>query len=260
MIVLLSPAKTIDCSEAVHASSASQPVFMEDASFLVRKLAKFSPKRLEVLMKISPDLAQLNFDRYQAWNAPFHPGNSKPCISCFQGEVYRGLDAKSWNDPDLEHAQSHLRILSGLYGVLRPLDLMQPYRLEMGTRWEIGPKQKNLYSFWGNRVGESIEADAEGHIVNLASQEYSKVIQRAKLPTPIIDIDFKDLVKGELKTLGTYAKHARGRMARYAVKQKITHPEELKGFEDGGYAFDERLSNETNWVFTRDHNSNNRDV
>lgn len=260
MIVLLSPAKTIDCTAMDHASSASQPAFLEEAEYLVHKLAKFSSKKLQSLMKISPELAELNVERYRNWHAPFHPGNASPCIECFQGEVYRGLDAKTFKRPDLEFAQRHLRILSGLYGMLRPLDLMQPYRLEMGTKWPITPTKPNLYTYWGDRIAKAIAADAEGVVVNLASQEYSKAVQRDALNAPIIDIEFKDLVGDQFKVLGTYAKHARGAMARFAIKRQITDPEGLKDFNSGGYLYTENLSTETTWVFTRDHHSTPSDV
>jgi cytoplasmic iron level regulating protein YaaA (DUF328/UPF0246 family) len=260
MIVLLSPAKTIDCTAIEHATSASQPAFLKEADYLVKKLSKCSSKKLQALMNISPELAELNVERYRNWHTPFHPGNSSPCIECFQGEVYRGLDAKTLTKPDLEFAQRHLRILSGLYGVLRPLDLMQPYRLEMGTKLVITPTKRNLYTYWGNRIAEAIAADSEGPVVNLASQEYSKAVQRDALKTPVIDIEFKDLVGDQFKVLGTYAKHARGAMARFAIKHQITDPEGLKEFNAGGYLYTENLSTETTWVFTRDQKTTPSDV
>lgn len=256
MLVLLSPAKTIQCSENEHAPSASQPVFLEEAAYLANKLAKLSAKKLGDMMHISADLAQLNAERYAQWSLPFHPGNANPCIECFQGEVYRGLDAKTFKEPDLEFAQRHVRILSGLYGVLRPLDLMQPYRLEMGTKWAVTPTKPNLYAYWGDRIARSLADDAPKAVVNLASQEYSKAVQRDVLPCPVIDIQFKDLVRGELKIVGTYAKLARGMMARHLVKHRITDPEHLKQFTDGGYQFTPAQSTEQTWVFSRDPHSN----
>ena len=260
MIFLLSPAKTIDCTDSEHAASASQPAFLEDAAYLVGKLSKFSPKKLQTMMKISPELAALNAERYANWHTPFHPGNASPCIHCFQGEVYRGLDAKTLKQPELEFAQRHVRILSGLYGVLRPLDLMQPYRLEMGSKWAVTPSKPNLYAYWGSRIAEFLRSEGAGPVVNLASQEYSKSVQPEALSHPIIDIEFKDLVGDELKVLGTYAKHARGAMARFAIKQRITNPEDLKSFSKDGYLYTENLSTETTWVFTRDQQPLKSDV
>lgn len=255
MIVLLSPAKTIQCTDHALKPSASQPVFLDDAAYLVSKLAKLSVKKLGAMMHISADLAQLNADRFQTWSVPFHPGNATPCIHCFQGEVYRGLDAKTFNTPDLEFAQKHLRILSGLYGVLRPLDLMQPYRLEMGTKWSITPTKPSLYAYWGDRIAKELAPETDGVVVNLSSQEYSKAVQREALSARVIDIEFKDLVRGELKVVGTYAKLARGMMARHLVKHRITDPEGLKSFTEAGYRFTPSLSTETTWVFSRDPHS-----
>lgn len=252
MLVLLSPAKTIQCSANEHAPSASQPVFLEDAAYLVNKLAKLSAKKLGAMMHVSAELAELNAERYAAWSLPFHPGNAQPCIACFQGEVYRGLDAATMQEPDLAFAQQHLRILSGLYGILRPMDLMQPYRLEMGTKWTITPSKPNLYAYWGDRIAQSLEEEGAPAVVNLASQEYSKAVQRKVFTCPVIDIEFKDLVRGELKVVGTYAKLARGQMARFIVKERITDPEQLKQFTGGGYAFTPAQSSNHTWVFTRD--------
>lgn len=206
-------------------------------------------------MGISAELAELNADRYQAWNAPFHPGNASPCIACFQGEVYRGLDAKTLQANDLEFAQRHLRILSGLYALLKPLDLIQPYRLEMGTKWAITAKTANLYAFWGDRIAKALNEDGDEPVINLASKEYSKAVHNASLERTMIDIEFKELVNGEMKIIGTYAKHARGLMARFAIKERITHPEGLKSFEKSGYRFMQSLSTESTWVFAREPQS-----
>lgn len=238
-----------------HPASASQPAFLDDAAYLVKKLSQFSPKKLQSMMGISAELAQLNAERYRNWNVPFHPGNASPCISCFQGEVYRGLDANSLLPPDLEFAQRNMRILSGLYGILKPLDLMQPYRLEMGTKWAITPKTRNLYAFWGDRIAQALNADGEGPVVNLASREYSKAVTQASLQRTMIDIEFKELVQGEWKIIGTFAKHARGRMARFAIKNRINDPEGLKSFNESGYRYTESLSSESTWVFARDSQS-----
>jgi len=252
MTLLLSPAKTLDCNAMPQANSASQPDFLDDAAYLVSKLSKFSPRKLQSLMGISADLAQLNAERYSNWKTPFHPGNASPCIACFQGEVYRGLDAKSLLSPDLEFAQRNVRILSGLYGLLKPLDLMQPYRLEMGTKWAITQSKRNLYAFWGDRIALALNAEGESPVINLASKEYSKAVPSNALNRVMIDIEFKELVNGEWKIIGTYAKLARGLMARYAIKNRINHPEGLKTFDQSGYRYTESLSTESTWVFARD--------
>ena len=251
MILLLSPAKSLDFDHAQSIEAASQPIFLEEAAILVQKLRKLSRKKLQDLMKVNPDLAELNAKRFAAFETPFHPGNAKPAAMCFKGEVYRGLDAPSLNTPELEYAQRHVRILSGLYGVLRPLDLMQPYRLEMGTRWGPTAAKNNLYKFWGDQIAEVLEKDAEGSIVNLASNEYSKVAKLADSQDRVIDVHFKDWHKGQLKALMTYAKHARGAMARHLIRKQATAPEDMLDFEDMGYRFSEADSTENEWTFTR---------
>lgn len=255
MIVLLSPAKTIDCSDSKSTDAASQPVFLSETEALVKKLQKMGPRKLGQLMSINPELAALNVQRYQDFEFPFHPGNSRPAVFCFQGEVYRGLDASTLTTPDLEYAQRHLRILSGLYGLLKPLDLMQPYRLEMGTRWGPTEAKNSLYKFWGNKISDAVQSEADGTIINLASQEYAKA---ALLPTTkarVIEVYFKDWHKGELKALMTYAKHARGAMARHLIRQHATMPEAMLSFDGMGYRFSESHSTENEWTFTRNTES-----
>lgn len=255
MIVLLSPAKTIDCSDSKSTEAASQPVFLNETEALVKKLQKMGPRKMGKLMSINPELAALNVQRYQDFELPFHPGNARPAVFCFQGEVYRGLDASTLTTPDLEYAQRHLRILSGLYGVLKPLDLMQPYRLEMGTRWGPTPSKDNLYKFWGDKIAESIQSESQGLVINLASQEYAKSALLPSLNSRVIEIHFKDWHKGELKALMTYAKHARGAMARHLIRTKATSPEAMLSFEGMGYRFSESHSTENEWTFTRNTES-----
>lgn len=251
MIVLLSPAKTIHCDLNESIPAASQPLFLNEASELMERLKKLSPLKIEQLMDVSPELAQMNADRFAEWSPPFHPGNASPAISCFQGEVYRGLDAATWTAPDFEFAQRHLRIASGLYGILRPLDLMQPYRLEMGLKWAVSKGVPSLYAFWGDRLAEHVAQECEGVVVNLASVEYSKAVLRPALQARVIHIHFKEEVDGAYKSLMTYAKHARGKMARFVVRQKISDPEGLLSFTGLGYQFNETLSTADEWTFTR---------
>ncbi len=251
MIILLSPAKTLDCNGATSTDAASQPVFLPEAEQLAGKLKKLTPKRLQTLMNINPELAQLNADRFNAFEVPFHRGNAWPAVLCFQGEVYRGLDAGTLTTPDLEYAQRHLRILSGLYGVLKPLDLMQPYRLEMGTKWGPTPTKTNLYKFWGDKIAQVLQEDAEGCIVNLASKEYSKAACLSAGQARVIDVHFKDWHNGELKSLMTYAKHARGAMARHLIRTQANAPEAMLSFEGMGYRFSESHSTDNEWTFTR---------
>jgi cytoplasmic iron level regulating protein YaaA (DUF328/UPF0246 family) len=251
MIILLSPAKTLDCGDAHATEAASQPAFLADAERLVQKLKKLTPKKLQSLMSINPELAQLNADRFQAFETPFHPGNANPAVACFQGEVYRGLDAKTLTTPDLEYAQRHLRILSGLYGILRPLDLMQPYRLEMGTKWGPTPTKNTLYKFWGTKISDAIAQEADGCIINLASKEYGKAAMLSETGCRVIEVHFKDWHNGELKALMTYAKHARGAMARHLIRNRAAGPDAMFTFDGMGYRFSESHSTENEWTFTR---------
>ncbi|MGF1565277.1 MAG: peroxide stress protein YaaA [Flavobacteriales bacterium] len=253
MLIVLSPAKSLDLTSEHTQESASQPLFLDQAEYLVGKLKKFSGKKLEQMMNISPDLAEENRQRFAEWHRPFHIGNARQAVLAFNGEVYRGLNASNFNDPDFEFAEKHLYILSGLYGILRPLDLIQPYRLEMGTSWAITPKTKNLYAYWSETVTEVLNgSDVDGPLVNLASNEYFKVIDTKNLNRDVITCTFKDLKNGEYKMLMTYAKHARGLMARYIIRNKITDPEQLKGFDKQGYTFNSKLSTDKDLVFTRD--------
>lgn len=251
MIILLSPAKTIDPKESTHALEMTQPHFLDRAKYLVEKLKKFSPRQLGQLMNVSDSIAVLNHDRFQAFEMPFHKGNSHPAILSFQGEVYRGLDASSMGPEDFQFAQNHVRILSGMYGVLKPLDWMQAYRLEMGAKWAVTPSNKNLYTYWGDDIAAHLADVATGTVVNLASQEYSKAAFRPALGANIITPVFKDLVKGEYRSLMTYAKHARGSMTRFAIQNRITDPEQLQGFQGMGYRYNPNLSETNQWVFTR---------
>lgn len=258
MIVVLSPAKSLDFDSELPDHSHSDPVFPHEAEKLLNKLKKYSVSKLKSLMNISEDLAQLNAERYQLWTLPFTESNARPAIFAFTGDVYQGLDAKSLKKKDLDFAQKHLRILSGLYGVLRPLDLMMPYRLEMGTKLNYSSKVKNLYQFWGDRITKQVLHDMQAVsaevLVNLASNEYFKSIQQKKIEQPIITPEFRDWKNGEYKMIGFFAKQARGVMARYIVQHQITDPEQMKGFSGSGYTFNAQLTKGNTWVFTRDNN------
>ncbi len=256
MIVLLSPAKTLDLDKEAQISEYSQPLFLAESESLVKKLKRLSGKKLGTMMNISPALADLNHQRYQEWSLPFTKANAKRAALCFQGEAYRGWDPSSLSDDDLAFAQQHVRILSGLYGILRPLDLIQPYRLEMGSKFEVSPKVKNLYAFWKEKLTEQLIAELNGDVlINLASTEYSKSIDLKSMPGHVITPIFKDMKNGELKVIMTYAKKARGLMTRYVAKNRITDAEDLKFFNLEGYSFNVNESDEHNWVFSRDQNS-----
>lgn len=252
MLVLLSPAKTLESAPRDAVQAASQPVFLAEAERLIAALQKLSARQIARLMEVNDELAQLNADRFAAFSTPFHPGNASPALLCFQGEVYRGLEAATLTTPDLEFAQRHVRILSGLYGLLRPLDLMQPYRLEMGLKWGPDKKTPSLYAFWGDRLARAIDAEAGGVVLNLASQEYAKAVL-PHVQSRVVSIHFKDRVGEEYKSLMTYAKHARGELARFIVRKRVDQPEGAQAFTGMGYRFRPELSAENEWTFTRDN-------
>ena len=214
-------------------------------------LCKLSPIELGSLMDISPTLAEETASRHLEWAPPFHPGNSVPAILAFHGEVYRALGAERWNATDLDFSQGTLRILSGLHGLLHPLDLIQPYRMEMGLRWSP-TGSGNLYDYWGDILAKALAEDAaEAPIVNLASQEYAKAVKLQTQPGPVITCHFKEERETGYKMIGTYAKHARGLMAKFIVQQRISNVEGLQAFTEEGYRFNLQLSNESDWTFTR---------
>ena len=254
MKVLLSPAKSIDSSDLSGNYPSSVPFFLKEAKQLVGKLKKMGAPALVQLMGISTDLAELNAMRYKNWKDPLEQSEEiVPALLAFSGEVYRGLDARSLSENELLQANQKLRILSGLYGILKPNDLMYPYRLEMGTKWMITPKVKNLYHFWGKKLSQHLNSElSEGEeIVNLASSEYFKAIDQKVLKARVITPVFKEFKNGEFKIVMMYAKHARGAMARYIVQNNISDPEELKLYNVDGYQFDVNSSTEDKWVFVR---------
>jgi len=256
MLVLISPAKSFDPKafgpESPSAHTFTKPIFKEESARLIKKMGTFSKKKIEELMHISPELAALNVDRYQKWLAEPAKGTTTAALLAFNGEVYRGLNAKELTSEELDFAQNHLRILSGLYGVLRPLDLMQAYRLEMGIKLTYY-SYKNLYQFWGDKITNRLKQDLgdSKYIINLASNEYYKSVNEAKLKAKVIVPQFKDFSNGQYKMLMTYAKNARGAMSNYIIKNRITNPELLKSFDGNGYVFDPSESDNKTWVYKR---------
>jgi len=252
MKIIISPAKSLDFESSAKTSVYTQPSFLKESSLLNKKLKVLSKKKLSDLMKISPALADLNYDRNQNWHQPFSLKNSKQAIYAFTGEVFRGIDIASLAEEKIPLLQDRLRILSGLYGLLKPLDLIQPYRLEMGTRINIG-KADNLYKFWDSNLADALNNEMKDGdlLINLASSEYFKAVPKKVLKTPMITPVFKELKNGDFKIVMTYAKKARGLMVRYIIENDVNTLEELKGFHTEGYAFTESLSTETELVFTR---------
>lgn len=253
MLVVISPAKKLSV-EGKKPDWFTAPQFIEHSEKLIKELRKYSPKKLQQLMSISDDLAQLNVERYQQWTANHDAENTKQALFTFTGEVYAGLNATSFKKNELEYAQQHLRILSGLYGVLKPMDAIHAYRLEMGTKLKIG-KKSNLYEFWGDtivkEINNTLKANNDKVLVNLASNEYFKAVNKKKLATPVITPVFKDFTNGQYKTVMVYAKKARGAMAAFIMKNKIKTIEELTAFDTDGYLFNEEASSSKELVFLR---------
>lgn len=257
MLMVISPAKTLDFDTAAVTEDYSQPGFLKNSQQLIDILRKMSTADIASLMKLSDKLAGLNAARYESWETPFSPDNAKQAVLAFKGDVYTGLDAETFDKAGFEFAQKHLRILSGLYGVLKPLDLIQPYRLEMGTKL-ANKTGKDLYAFWGSTLRESLEQEdafADEVLINLASNEYFKAIEAKKLKARIITPVFKDWKNGQHKMISFYAKKARGLMSRYIIDNKLEQPEDIKQFDYDGYRFNADMSKENEWVFIRDHES-----
>lgn len=255
MITVISPAKSLDFEGPLATKQKSQPRFLDQSQQLIDQLKELAPQDIASLMKLSDKLATLNFDRYQTFSQPFTPDNARQALLAFRGDVYQGLDADTLNSTDFKYAQKHLRILSGLYGVLKPLDLIQPYRLEMGTKFE-NDSGKNLYEFWGDSLNQSLAKELskqqESVLVNLASNEYFKAVKAKSLDYRIITPTFKDWKNGQYKMISFFAKKARGLMARYIIQHQIDKPEALKDFNLEGYYFDKKSSSENDFVFLRD--------
>jgi len=253
MKIVISPAKSLDYKSDLPTSKSTLPLFIEQAEMLNHKMASKSKKDIGKLMGISDKLAELNYQRYQDFSIPFTNKNARPAVYAFAGDVYIGLDAYNLPEDKVERMQSNLRILSGMYGVLNPLDLIQPHRLEMGTQLKIN-RNKNLYDFWGNTITEALNNELEdGELfVNLASQEYFKVIKPSKLKVPVISPVFKDYKNGKLKIISFFAKKARGSMTRYLLDTNANTLDEVKGFTTEGYGYSEEFTiNENEPVFVR---------
>ena len=240
MLIVLSPAKSLDYKTPVKVKAPTLPDFVSESAKLIAELKKLSPQEVANLMGLSDQLAALNVGRYRDWSKKFTDENSKPAIYAFYGDVYDGFDVKTLNTKAIDFAQEHIRILSGLYGALRPLDLMQPYRLEMGTAFK-NIRGKDLYAFWGERVTDSLkrllEKEKKPLLLNLASEEYFKALQAKSLGCPVISPVFQDGKDGKYKIISFYAKRARGLMARYVAENRITDPADLKGFNLDGYKY-----------------------
>ncbi len=254
MLMIISPAKTLDFETAPVTRQHTQPQFIDASAQLAEVLRLKSPAELSELMSISANLGELNSQRFLAWQPPFTPDNAKQAVLAFRGDVYTGLDADSFKAADFKFAQQHLRILSGLYGVLRPLDLIQPYRLEMGTRLP-NPGGRNLYEFWGERLSEALNgqlAALRSHtLVNLASDEYFKAVKPGALDAEVVQPVFQDYKGGKYKIISFYAKKARGLMAAWAIRNRITDVDKLKQFDVAGYRYDPDSSTAWSWVFRR---------
>jgi uncharacterized protein len=252
MKLVLSPAKSLDFESQLPTNSSTEAQFLKDSERLNKLLKKKSAKSLSKLMSISDALGQLNYERNQSWQLPFTNDNARPAMYAFSGDVYRGLDAYSIPAEKIDTVQNTVRILSGLYGLLKPLDLMQSYRLEMGTKFPVG-KNKNLYEFWKKDITNALNQELEDDelFLNLASNEYFKAIDTKVLKVPVITANFKDFKNGEYKIISFFAKEARGLMARYIVDNNAETIDDLKGFNYGGYGFSEAMSTKTDLVFIR---------
>ena len=252
MLIIISPAKSYTKEVNAPSLSYTQPQYLQESEKLIGKLRTLSNKKFSGLMNLSKDLALTNIDRHQNWQPPFSIEDADPAIFAFRGEVYLGLDSKTLSNNDINYAEDHLRILSGLYGCLRPLDLIQPYRLEMGAKLKYRRKN-NLYQFWGDEITKNLNELLidEKVLVNLASIEYFKAVNAKKIKGQIITPVFKDLSNGEYKSLMTYAKRARGLMSRYIIQERIEDVESLKAFNSSGYCFSPERSDNENFVFIR---------
>lgn len=254
MLTVISPAKTLDFETPSPTRKSTQPAFLDQSGLLIDELRQLDPTQVGRLMSISEALADLNHRRFMNWSTPFTTANAKQALFAFRGDVYVGLDADSFSAGDIAFAQKHLRILSGLYGVLKPLDLIQPYRLEMGTGLP-NARGRNLYEFWGPRIAEALNAELSKRrpvLVNLASEEYFKAVPRKVLAAEVIVPVFKERKGDGYKIVSFFAKKARGMMAAWIVRNRIDAPEALKDFAEAGYGYNPGLSGTHDWVFTRE--------
>ena len=254
MLLVVSPAKNLDYDSPLVTKQFSQPELLEHSKVLIKQCKKLTPADISSLMGISDKLAGLNAARFGQWSTPFTADNARQAILAFNGDVYTGLDAKTFSEDNFAFAQQHMRILSGLYGLLKPLDLMQAYRLEMGKKLE-NERGSNLYQFWGDIITEhlnaSIAAQGDDILINLASNEYFKSVKKKSLQAQVITPAFKDWKNGQYKMISFFAKKARGLMARYIIENEITELEQLKAFDLAGYQYSSEFSQGNDWVFTR---------
>ena len=249
MLAIISPSKTQDFSSC-SVTTFSKARQLTQSQELIDVLKNKTQVQISKLMTLSDKLSELNFDRFQAFNTPFSLDNAKQALLAFKGDVYNGIDAPSLSLEDLKFAQNNVRMISGLYGVLRPLDLIQPYRLEMGTKLS-NKNGSNLYDYWGSKISKVLNGDEKDLIINLASNEYFKSIDKKVLKAQILDIVFKEKKNDTYKVIGIYAKRARGLMVNYIIRNRITDPKALKNFSDEGYHYDEALSSDSSWVYIR---------
>ena len=255
MLTIISPAKKLDYSRPLRSLDHSQPELLDHASELLQDLKSLSPQQVSSLMGLSDKLGALNYERFQAWQRPFTPDNAKQAVLAFKGDVYQGLDAEAMSEEDLAWAQDNLRILSGLYGLLRPLDLMQPYRLEMGTKF-ANNRGADLYKFWGeiitNKINQHLSSAHDPVLLNLASNEYFKSVRQKNIQATVVTPVFMDKKGDAYKIISFFAKKARGLMSAYIIKNRIADVEQIKGFNVAGYSYNDAMSDRHKWVFTRD--------
>ncbi|MBV4451092.1 MULTISPECIES: peroxide stress protein YaaA [Pseudomonas] len=256
MLMVISPAKTLDFESKPATARFTQPQYLDHSQQLIEQLRGLSPAQISELMHVSDKIGGLNAARFGSWTPAFTPANAKQALLAFKGDVYTGLNAETFSDADFTYAQDHLRMLSGLYGLLRPLDLMMPYRLEMGTKL-ANPRGKDLYAFWGTRISEwlneALVEQGDNVLLNLASNEYFSAVKRTALNARVINTEFKDLKNGQYKIISFYAKKARGMMSRFVIQERINDPAKLKAFDAQGYRFDAQQSTPEKLVFLRDH-------
>ncbi|MGU9808279.1 peroxide stress protein YaaA [Pseudomonas sp. LF052] len=256
MLMVISPAKTLDFESKPVTPRFTQPQYLDHSQALIEQLRELSPAQISDLMHVSDKIGGLNAARFGSWTPAFTPENAKQALLAFKGDVYTGLNAETFSDADFTYAQNHLRMLSGLYGLLRPLDLMMPYRLEMGTKL-ANARGKDLYAFWGTRISEwlneALAEQGDDVLLNLASNEYFSAVKRTALNARIINTEFKDLKNGQYKIISFYAKKARGMMSRFVIQERINDPAKLKQFDLQGYRFNAEQSKPDNLVFLRDH-------
>lgn len=254
MIIVLSPSKTLDYKTKIKAEHYTIPEFLKESGQLIKCLRKKKASEISELMGISSKLSELNYQRYKDFSTPFTPNNARQALLAFKGDVYEAIDINEYTEKDFIFAQQYLRILSGLYGLLKPLDLIQPYRLEMGIKLKT-PKAKDLYEFWGDKITKAINSAMKDQknplLVNLASQEYFAALNEKKLDGQLLNIIFKEKQAKEYKIIGLFSKKARGTMADFIIRNRIEKAQELLDFSEDGYKFNKKLSDDKNYVFTR---------